>query len=75
MGRLTAAQRRRIPKDKYGLPEKKAYPMPDRGHAANAKARASEMENMGKLSKAQVEEIDRKADAILGKSDNDEDDK
>lgn len=42
--------------------------MPDAGHARNAKARASQQFNAGKLSRAQLHQIDRKADAKLGES-------
>jgi len=36
-------------------------------HARNAKARASEMVNKGKLSAASKAKIDAKADKVLGK--------
>lgn len=71
---LTAAQRKKVPKSKQGLPKKKGpeggapkgnYPMPDKAHARNAKSRASEMYNKGKLSKAQKDKIDAKANKIL----------
>jgi hypothetical protein len=67
LAKLTAAARKKVPSDKFGLPKQKKYPMPDKGHAANAKARASEMEGKGILSMAQEEEIDAKANKILGK--------
>jgi hypothetical protein len=41
--------------------------MPDRPHAENAKARASQMVKKGKLSKAAEEKIDAKANKILKK--------
>ena len=70
---LTAATKKKIPKSKFGLPRKKGpeggvkggYPMPDKSHARNAKARASEMYNKGKLSKSQKAKIDAKANKIL----------
>ena len=72
---LTAAQRKSIPKSEYGLPRKagpkggsrSGYPMPDKSHAANAKARASQMYNKGKLSASQKAKIDAKANKVLGK--------
>lgn len=67
MAKLTAGQRKKIPKKEFGLPGPKKYPMPDKSHAANAKARASEMENKGKLSASAKAKIDSKADRILGK--------
>jgi hypothetical protein len=66
MARLDTAQRKRMPKSEFGEPGKRAYPMPDRSHAANAKARASEMEHKGKLSEAAKAKIDEKADRVLG---------
>ena len=39
--------------------------MPDKSHAANAKARASEMEHKGKISKETEEKIDAKANKVL----------
>ncbi len=65
MVKLTAAKRKKIPKNEYGLPAEKKYPMPDRKHAANAKARASEMRKKGKLSGAAERKIDAKANKIL----------
>lgn len=68
MAKLSAATRKKIPKKEFGLPGEKKYPMPDRAHAANAKARASEMVNKGKLSKSSEMKIDAKANKVLGKA-------
>lgn len=62
MARLTAAARKHIPKSEFGLPEKHAYPMPDKKHAAVAKAYASRY-----ASPAEEKRIDAKANRILGK--------
>lgn len=67
MAKLKAAKRNAEPKEEFGLPEKRKYPMPDANHARNAKARASQMENQGKLSAADKKKIDSKADRILNK--------
>ncbi|HHT9109605.1 MAG TPA: hypothetical protein ACFYDZ_00430 [Candidatus Brocadiaceae bacterium] len=67
MAKLTAAKRNKLPKSDFGLPGREAYPMPDRAHAANAKARATQMENKGKLSSSAKAKIDAKANKILGK--------
>ena len=64
--KLNAAARKRIPKSEFGLPGEHKYPMPDRGHAANAKARATQMVNRGKLSASSAAKIRAKADRILG---------
>jgi hypothetical protein len=41
--------------------------MPDKSHAANAKARASQMVNAGKLSPGSKAKIDAKANRLLAK--------
>ena len=66
MAKLTAKERKAEPKSDFGEPGKRKFPMPDRSHAANAKARASEMEHKGKLSKSEERKIDAKADKKLG---------
>ena len=43
MAKLTAAKRKKIPKKEFGMPGEKKYPMEDKSHARNAKARAPEM--------------------------------
>ena len=67
MATLTAATRRKIPTKEFGLPGERKYPMQDRSHAANAKARATQQLAKGNLSRAQKNKIDRKANAVLGK--------
>jgi hypothetical protein len=67
VGILSENMRASIPASQYGLPGPKKYPMPDKSHAANAKARASQMEAKGKLSASQKAEIDAKANRGLGK--------
>lgn len=65
MAILTSKSRDKLPKNDFGMPGEKKYPMPDKAHAANAKARASEMENKGKLSESSKEKIYAKANRIL----------
>lgn len=67
MATLTTSKRNKEPKSEFGLPEERKYPMPDKSHARNAKARASQMQHEGKLSAADKNKIDAKADKILGK--------
>jgi hypothetical protein len=67
MAKLNAAKRNKLPKSSFGEPGERKYPMPDKAHARNAKARASEMEHKGKLSSASKAKIDAKADRKLGK--------
>ncbi len=65
MAELSTKTRKKLPKSDFGLPGEKKYPMPDRAHAANAKARATQMVNKGKLSESSKAKIDKKADRIL----------
>ncbi len=67
MAKLTTKKRNSLPKSDFALPGKRAYPVNDKSHAANAKARASQMAKKGKLSKSSEEKIDAKANKVLGK--------
>ena len=67
MSNLTAKARKSLPKSKFGEPAERKYPMPDKAHAANAKARAAEEVHKGKLSKGAVQKIDEKADKVLSR--------
>ena len=67
MAVLKAAKRNKLPKSEFGLPKSRKYPMPDKNHAANAKARATQMVKKGKLSESSKKKIDAKANRILGK--------
>ncbi len=68
MAKLKASTRNAIPASKFGLPGSRKYPMPDKSHAANAKARATQMVAKGKLSPASASKIRAKANKMLGKS-------
>ena len=75
MPELSARKRASMPSKDFGLPEKARtekqkkesgnYPMPDKAHARNAKARAAQQRKAGNLTKAEEERIDRKADKKL----------
>ncbi|MEO7047568.1 MAG: hypothetical protein ABI091_19880 [Ferruginibacter sp.] len=67
MTKLTTTTRKKIPKNEFGLPDKKKYPMEDNAHAANAKSRAAQMVKKGKLSQSDKKKIDTKADKVLDK--------
>ena len=67
MGLLSTAARKRLPKSAFGMPGSEKYPMPDRSHAANAKARATQMVKKGKLSPSSAAKIKAKANKILKK--------
>jgi hypothetical protein len=64
---LDQKKRDSLPDSKFGLPDERKYPMPDKAHARNAKARASQQQNKGRITAAEEKKIDRKADKVLGK--------
>lgn len=66
MAKLSASARKKIPASQFAGPNR-SYPVPDRSHAANAKARASQAVKAGRMSKAQESKIDSKANRVLGK--------
>ena len=66
MAKLSLKRRDMLAASKFALPDQRKYPVEDKSHAANAKARATQQ--VGKsISKSQEEEIDSKANKILGK--------
>jgi hypothetical protein len=67
MAQLSEKKRDSIPKSQFGLPEERKYPMPDKSHARNAKARAAQQEKKGTITAAEETKIDRKADKVLGR--------
>jgi hypothetical protein len=67
MAQLNAAARNKIPTSEFGLPGSRKYPMPDPSHAADAKARATQMVKKGKLSASSAAKIRTKANRVLGK--------
>jgi hypothetical protein len=68
MSKLTTQRRNNLKNSTFGLPAERKYPMPDKSHAANAKARATQQVKAGNLTQAQKQRIDAKANCILGKS-------
>jgi hypothetical protein len=67
MAELDTKARNRIPKAKFAEPDQRKYPIEDKPHARNAKARASQAVKAGRMSKAEEAKIDKKADAVLKK--------
>ena len=67
MSKLTTKSRKAVPKAEFGLPGERKYPMPDKAHAANAKARAAQQVKAGNLSPSSKAKIDAKANKVLGK--------
>jgi hypothetical protein len=66
MAKLTAAARKKIPTSEFAGPDR-SYPVQDKAHAANAKARATQMVKAGKLSPSSKAKIDAKANKVLNK--------
>ncbi len=74
-GELTTKARDKLPGKAFGLPKERKYPMyrmarggtlvPSGSHASNAKARAQQEYDKGRLSKKKLLQIDRKADKVL----------
>ena len=67
MAKLSTKARKRLPASDFGEPGARKFPMPDRSHAANAKARASQAVKAGRMSAATERKIDAKANRKLGK--------
>jgi hypothetical protein len=67
MAKLKAKTRNKLSASKFAEPTERAYPIEDKAHARNAKARASQAVKAGRMSKAEESKIDRKADAVLKK--------
>lgn len=67
MAKLRARRRNKLRKSSFGLPGSRKYPMHDRAHAANAKARATQQFKKGKISKSTRDKIHAKANRKLGK--------
>lgn len=69
MAELNTNARDKLPAKDFAEPKKRAYPIEDKPHARNAKARASQAVKAGRMSKAEEKKIDAKADKVLkGKS-------
>ena len=60
--------RRKLKKSQFGLPGKRKYPMPDKAHAVNAKARAKQQRKRGKLSKSAYEKVVANANKVIKRS-------
>ena len=65
MAELSTKSRDKLPTKDFAEPNKRAYPIEDKPHARNAKARASQAVKAGRMSKGEAAKIDKKADAVL----------
>lgn len=66
MSKLSTESRKKIPKSEFGLPGERKYPINDKNHARNAKARVSQQVKAGNLSPSSKAKIDAKANKVLG---------
>ena len=65
---MKARTRRKLKKSEFGLPGERKYPMPDKAHAVNAKARAKQQRKRGKLSKSAYEKVVANANKVIKRS-------
>ena len=65
MAKLTTSARKKLPSKAFAGPDR-SYPVEDKPHAANAKARATQMVKAGKLSVEAEKKIDARANKVLG---------
>lgn len=66
MAKLTARAREKLPASAFAGPNR-GYPVNDRSHAANAKARATQAVKAGRMSESEKSRIDAKANRVLGR--------
>jgi hypothetical protein len=68
MAVLSTKARNKMPPSKFALPGGR-FPVPDKPHAANAKARATQGLAKGTLSPADAAKVRHKANVVLGETD------
>lgn len=66
MAKLTTEARKKLPESAFALFGGR-YPVEDKAHARDAKARAAQGYNAGKLSALEKTKVDKKADSVLSK--------
>lgn len=64
MAKLTSKKRKKLKKSQFAGPGR-SYPVHDKAHARNAKARATQQYRKGRISKAQKNRIHAKANRVL----------
>lgn len=65
MSKLSSKARNALPASEFALPASRKYPVNDRAHAANAKARVAQQVAQGKASPATKAKVDAKANKVL----------
>lgn len=66
MAKLTTKARKALPDSAFAGPDR-SYPVNNASHARNAKSRASQAVNAGRMSPSTESKIDAKANKVLGK--------
>lgn len=64
MAKLTTKARNSLPNSKFAGPDR-SYPIENKAHAINAKARATQQVKAGNLSPSEAGKIKAKANAVL----------
>lgn len=64
MAKLDAAQRKALPKKDFAGPGR-SYPVENKSHAVDAKARATQAVNAGRMGKSEEKRIDAKANRVI----------
>ena len=64
MGVLSSNHRKHLRASQFAGPNR-TYPVPDKAHAANAKARAAQAVKAGRMSTSQEAAIDARANRVL----------
>jgi hypothetical protein len=65
MAKLTSKARNALPSSDFALPKERKYPVQNKSHASNAKARAQQQFDKGNISKSTLSKIDSKANKKL----------
>lgn len=65
MAKLNAHSRSLLRTAQFAQPKQRKYPIHDRPHAINAKARSTQQYKRGNLNQAQMRAIHAKANAVL----------
>jgi hypothetical protein len=65
MAKLKTKERAALPRYQFGLPEKRAFPMPDENHVRAALSGAPRSYAAGNISKAEEQTVEAKAESLL----------